>query len=526
MSDAEQAPTPQPTSNSQGALPTPQTHPLVFKLACEIGKPLSFFDIEATGINCRSDRFGVTEFAFLAVMPNGKAHAHSSLINPENPIEQRASEITGLTNEMLADKPTVGQHASKIVKMMERSVMFGFNCDSYDTPALLLQLDRYQVERPAEWSSVDMRSIWCSAHGVKKGTQSEVAEHYGVPFTGAHRALADCSALADIMEQMLWRHGVELVHSHARLNWDGVARDADGSVRAPRASRPSSRGGETTPAQSALKAALDEAIPKKLSVEQFADELASKGFKLEITKGGAAYIVQSPAGSEPERCSGSQLGAGYVWKDIRSTLSGDIPQRLYGTGPVFGERGARPEKNAEDKASEAASEARAKDALLELAKAGGPLDLARAAELSGSTPKSVSFAVSRLLADGLVQPAQVSVDEAQKWLDERWDQLPTGGLLTPLLGTCEKLGAPASVDFTQLRVAKAFRKAAMPTRAPASAPAPRSEAASSQGSGRLDNQGGGYSQRSTAPALRAEPNYDDVPPFDDDSSPIVSRSAP
>lgn len=504
-------------------LPTPETHPLIFRLAREVGTPISFFDLETTGLGHRLPSFGITEFAFLAVMPNGQAHAHSKLLNPENPIEDRAREVTGIDNAMVAGAPNFGVHADKILRMMEKSLMVGFNCDSFDTPALLGQIDRYQAPRPAEWKSVDLYKVWKDVQNTKRGKQTEVAEHYGVPFTNAHRALADCSALADILEQMLWRHGTTPFHKAMKLNWDGQ------SIETPSAERSSTRApknGELTANQTLLKASIDELLPQRLSIDQFAASLFERGFKIQITKGGAAYI-HGDGTDQAERIGGSVFGKGYAWNDVRGQLSGDIPQHLFAPGPVYGKD--RPASAPADRENRQADEARAREILMAQARDDGRIDAAKAAAESGIKPSTVSFAISALLAEGKINPEHARDAQAQAWLDEQWKDLPHQGKLTPLLEACRKAGAPESVDFTQLRVAIATRKASMPSSARAAGPTGAPQA---QPQGRVaapSKPMHHYGQAPEQPAAKA-PAYDEPPPFDDfppfDAEPSASRMNP
>lgn len=527
-------------------LPTPESHPLLFRLARQTGRAISFFDIEATGLNHQQPSFGVMEFACVAVMPDGKSYQLSSLIDPENPIGQKAQEITGITPEMVAGKQNFGARSAKMLSMFEKSHVWGFNSHSYDVPAIMGQFDRYQVARPAKIDSLDLRDVWCDVQGTRSGRQVDLAAHYGVVCEEAHRALADVTMLVDIAEQMLWQHGVAVFSKHTCFEWD-CSQPANSAAKAARSaeraasgapSAPRSRGGELTATQLSVKAAIDEALPKNLSVEQFADELSAKGIRLEVTKGGAAYIAKGAEGAD-ERCGGSQLGQGYSWKDVLAKLSGDIPQRLYGAGPVYGARAPKadasngsaptraPRSDAPNSGARGAEESRAKEALLELAKGGGSIDFAKAAQMSGASARSVSFAVSALLADGSVQPAQASAPEAQQWLDSRWAELPTQGKLTPLLDACKKLGAPEAVDFAQLRVAVASRKAQMPRGAPAGG---------GGGAPRAPSGNGGYAgaPRQAAPPAMAdfagdhpfggdEPPFDDMPPQD---VPNAARMSP
>lgn len=484
----------------QKPLPTPETHPLIFRFCREINTPLSFFDLETTTNIVTSPTFGITEFGFLAILPDGRAHAHSKLLNPENVISDKAREITGLTNEMLAGEQTFGEHSATVVKMIQKSIAIGFNSNTFDLRGIFTQLDRYNIERPENWRSLDLREIWVKLNG-NAGTQTVVAEHYGVPFTGAHRALADCSALVDIFEQMLWRHGSQMALGLMRNNWDGVAPpQADGSPAPKRSGKtvdPSTLG----PNHLVLKAAIDDCAARSMSVEQFASELAAKNFTIEVTKGGAAYVF-AKGSPETERISGSALGQEYSWPKVRAFFSGEVPPELISAGPVYGaNRPAMAPLTPQQKTSE---NDQARAAIEAQAAGGGFVDIKAIQAATGIKETSLSFMLSTMLVDGAITPDQARNPEAQSWLDSKWAELPIQGALKPLLAACQAAKCPKSVDFVQLRVAIASRKASLPAR-PAQPPRQNAPSSASMHDG-------------------PPPGFDDVPLYED--NPFGADDAP
>ena len=69
---------------------------------------------------------------------------------------------------------------------------------------------------------------------------------------------------------------------------------------------------------------------------------------------------------------------------------------------------------------------------------------------------TASIAVQELLDEGLLLPGQIQLPQVRKWLDAHWQQVlaaSQGGKLKPMLEQARKLGAPAILDYTQLRAA-------------------------------------------------------------------------
>ena len=64
-------------------------------------KPLAFIDLETTGTNFATDR--IVEIAILRVAVDGTRQVKRKLINPEMPIPQGATDIHGISDEMVKD---------------------------------------------------------------------------------------------------------------------------------------------------------------------------------------------------------------------------------------------------------------------------------------------------------------------------------------------------------------------------------------------------------------------------------------
>ena len=73
-------------------------------------KPLVIFDLETTGLDLVKDR--VIQISYIKVYPDGKEERGDELINPEKHIEPIITQLTGISDEDVKDKPTFKQRAS------------------------------------------------------------------------------------------------------------------------------------------------------------------------------------------------------------------------------------------------------------------------------------------------------------------------------------------------------------------------------------------------------------------------------
>lgn len=448
--------------------------PLLERLAAETGKTIAFMDLETTDVNVNSERFGVTEFAYYAIKPDGSHASYSALVDPEKPIPAEVTALTGISAEHVAGQPPLSAHHKRLHAMLERSLVIGFNIHSYDYPALIGQFQRYGLPLPASSDSMDLRDVWCALQSTRKGKLSEVAERYGVALEGAHRAMADAFGCAEIMERMLWRHGCDTLLAHRRADYNPANPEASAPTPAKAAAKASK---ELSADGLALKAAVDAALAEPSpSGESFAAAIGALGWKVSMSKYGASYARGE------ERIACSALGDGYSWKNIQAKLSSHIPEALlapassrFASAPAASAAPAARSSELKGFGSRQAENDAAAKAIEQAIAETGRADARRAFELSGlKNFSAISFALSDMLKDGKITPEAARDPASQEWLSPRLAEIRAAspdGKLKPMLEAAKKLGAPESVDYVQLRVALALAAPASAPAAQASAPA-------------------------------------------------------
>ena len=80
-------------------------------------KPLIIFDLETTGLDISKDR--IIQISYIKAMPDGTETRRNYMVNPECKLPPVITEITSITDEMLADKPTFKELAGTLVKDFE-----------------------------------------------------------------------------------------------------------------------------------------------------------------------------------------------------------------------------------------------------------------------------------------------------------------------------------------------------------------------------------------------------------------------
>lgn len=103
-------------------------------------KPIAFFDLETTGTDKMKDR--IVEIAIVRLNGDGSKEQFHSLINPEMPIPAAASEVHGITDEKVADAPTLKTILPMITGKMEDADVGGYNSNMFDIPLLYVEMLR------------------------------------------------------------------------------------------------------------------------------------------------------------------------------------------------------------------------------------------------------------------------------------------------------------------------------------------------------------------------------------------------
>ena len=106
--------------------------------------PLIFFDLETTGINVAADR--IVEISWLRIHPSGEEDGQTILVNPTIPIPPEVTEIHGITDEDVKDKPAFADIARSLANEFEGCDLAGYNSNKFDIPLLAEEFLRANVD--------------------------------------------------------------------------------------------------------------------------------------------------------------------------------------------------------------------------------------------------------------------------------------------------------------------------------------------------------------------------------------------
>ncbi|HLV15701.1 MAG TPA: 3'-5' exonuclease [Xanthomarina sp.] len=166
-------------------------------------RPICFFDLETTGVNISTDR--IVEISILKVHPDGKEERYTRLVNPTIPIPAEASEIHGISDADVADKPTFKDLAKEVHNLIKDSDLGGFNSNRFDIPLLAEEMLRAEVDFDMKnRMSVDVQTIF---HKMEQRTLVAAYKFYcDKKLDGAHSAEADTLATYEVLKAQIAKY--------------------------------------------------------------------------------------------------------------------------------------------------------------------------------------------------------------------------------------------------------------------------------------------------------------------------------
>ena len=174
------------------------------KNAQEIRERFIVFDTETTGLN-----FLEHKLISIGAIRFGNGHEVDrfyTLINPGTHIPGVATEVNGITDEMVADAPSEAEACRSFAEWLaddltHKTIMVAYNSE-FDANFIRVAFERAGI-------SGDMRHYDAcklareKLKDVKNYKQITVAEKLGIDSSGAHNALRDCEMCAAITLQLI-----------------------------------------------------------------------------------------------------------------------------------------------------------------------------------------------------------------------------------------------------------------------------------------------------------------------------------
>ena len=158
------------------------------------------FDTETTGLDPGVEY--LTEIGAVIVRNGEVVEEFDTFVKPGKPITPKITELTGITNEMVADAPGEKEALEAFLKFAGDRILVGHNVHAFDMRFLRAAAKRSGIKlEPTYIDTLTMaQAMYPGLHNYKQGT---INKHLELPSYEAHRACEDSAALGRIFGVML-----------------------------------------------------------------------------------------------------------------------------------------------------------------------------------------------------------------------------------------------------------------------------------------------------------------------------------
>lgn len=165
----------------------------------EVLSDYTVLDIETTGLDPSFD--AIIEVSASRIRKNQIEDTFTALVKPDYPIDEFISELTGITNEMLASAPSINEVLPEFFHFIGDDIVVGHNVN-FDVNFLYDQSDDLGLP-PFKNDFIDTmrlaRKLFPDLPNHKLGT---LVDFFGIKQDTEHRAAADCEATNTVYQKI------------------------------------------------------------------------------------------------------------------------------------------------------------------------------------------------------------------------------------------------------------------------------------------------------------------------------------
>lgn len=159
----------------------------------------TIIDLETTGLDPTFDE--IIEVGAIKVRNGDVTDTFSSLVKPEKEVDAFITEITGITNEMLADAPSISEIFPDFLSFVSNDIIVGHNVNFdinfvYDTNSKLY--NQYFSNSFTDTLRLSRRLLPELEHHRLK----DLINHFEIDIERQHRSLDDCKATLECYNKL------------------------------------------------------------------------------------------------------------------------------------------------------------------------------------------------------------------------------------------------------------------------------------------------------------------------------------
>lgn len=166
-------------------------------------------DVETTGLKPNTDR--IIEISLVKFRSFIPIECMVSLVNPSKNIPQKASDINGITNEMVADAPMFQNIAQSIMDFIGNEKYIVAHNLTFDLEFLYCSgINTFLMNDRRYIDTLSMARNLLARNEVKRYTLSSLADYFSIPYSKRHRqhpqgspkSLSDCIVTGFLLQRL------------------------------------------------------------------------------------------------------------------------------------------------------------------------------------------------------------------------------------------------------------------------------------------------------------------------------------
>lgn len=178
-----------------------------------LSRALVFFDLETTGVDPFNDR--IVQIAAVKYMPDNSQTEKNWLINPGIPIPKVVSDIHGITDDTIRDKPRLGDLTAELSETFMNADLGGYNVRNFDIPLLQTEFNRIGLSLDTEKIKI-VDSMQIFKMKEPRTLTAAYQKYCGKEMINAHDALTDIRASIEVF------HGQMNMYTDLPQSIDGL----------------------------------------------------------------------------------------------------------------------------------------------------------------------------------------------------------------------------------------------------------------------------------------------------------------
>ena len=179
--------------------------------------PLVVLDLETTGIWVEKDR--IIEIGLVKCLAGGARETFVRRVNPGIPIPPIVTQITGISDADVADKPSFGDLAREVLTFVGDSDFAGFNVERFDLP--LLEREVFDAGLRLEWRHRTVYDCQKIYHIHEKRDLKAAYKFYcQKELQNAHSAIGDTEAALEILSAQIEKYGAGNQYVESLIDFD------------------------------------------------------------------------------------------------------------------------------------------------------------------------------------------------------------------------------------------------------------------------------------------------------------------